>query len=403
MFCTNCGKELPDGTKFCTKCGKPVRQPPTGQDAFPDLEGIAAQKQQEAISNLPPQGYHAPTRAADDVSSPIREQIAPPPQYDDLDGIPPEPKQKGKGAMIAVIVGIVVLAAVIIFALVKFVFLADKQEDSQSQSSSITSHVADEPDADLDKDDDADDHAKAPAGDAEPALDWKDYTGVWQAGAYLFELTIEDGELNVTMADGSKSYWDSTDLADEKDSADFDLGGMAVRIKQRGKDSLRIAVNGDRYQAERYSGSMPDYTPAPAPAAKAPASTPAPAPNAPAATAPAAVTGTDSGYLYYSSSTGTRTANSMVPSNSSLHFWPLDKYAISTADLDRLTREEIDIIRNEAYARYGYVFTTDKWNNFFSNYTWYVPDASFTDARFSKLEKTNIDTIVNYEKGKGWL
>ena len=49
MFCTNCGKELPDGTKFCTKCGKPVRQPPTGKDEFPDLEGIASQKQQEAI------------------------------------------------------------------------------------------------------------------------------------------------------------------------------------------------------------------------------------------------------------------------------------------------------------------------------------------------------------------
>ena len=24
MFCTNCGNQMPDGSKFCTKCGAPM-------------------------------------------------------------------------------------------------------------------------------------------------------------------------------------------------------------------------------------------------------------------------------------------------------------------------------------------------------------------------------------------
>ena len=27
MFCTNCGKQVPDGAAFCTNCGTPVKAP----------------------------------------------------------------------------------------------------------------------------------------------------------------------------------------------------------------------------------------------------------------------------------------------------------------------------------------------------------------------------------------
>src|SRR5579863_6411282 len=26
MFCTNCGKQVPDGSQFCTSCGAPIKQ-----------------------------------------------------------------------------------------------------------------------------------------------------------------------------------------------------------------------------------------------------------------------------------------------------------------------------------------------------------------------------------------
>ena len=39
MFCTNCGKELPEGVRFCTGCGRPVaEQPHSQQNTFQDAQ-----------------------------------------------------------------------------------------------------------------------------------------------------------------------------------------------------------------------------------------------------------------------------------------------------------------------------------------------------------------------------
>lgn len=44
MFCSNCGQQLPDGSKFCNKCGHPVASvpEPTTQAAVPDGESSAS-------------------------------------------------------------------------------------------------------------------------------------------------------------------------------------------------------------------------------------------------------------------------------------------------------------------------------------------------------------------------
>ena len=34
MFCPNCGKELPDGSKFCGFCGADISKEQTGNDAI---------------------------------------------------------------------------------------------------------------------------------------------------------------------------------------------------------------------------------------------------------------------------------------------------------------------------------------------------------------------------------
>ena len=203
-----------------------------------------------------------------------------------------------------------------------------------------------------------------------------------EAGGVIFELLTEDGELNVTMQQDGKSYWDSAELDEDTDTVDVDLGGTEVRIKPRGSKILRIVIDGERFEAERYKGAL------------------APSGNEPPKSLPETQ---DGEYLYYSPSTGTRSAGGALPDDDDLHFWPLDRFAISATDLDRLTQDEIDIIRNEAFARHGYVFTTDAWIEFFEEYDWYHPDPSFTEDRFSKLEKQNIDTIVLYEKEKGWM
>ena len=271
-----------------------------------------------------------------------------------------------------------ILAAVVI-ALVKFqpwTLLAGG--DAQGV---VSSEVLDRPEQD---EDDSEAEGGSTAAAAE-GTNWNDYVGFWSAGGLTFELFIEDDELNVTMQLGSRSYWDSADISDAPDAVSVELDGMEVRLKPRDRGALRIAIDGERYDAEPYSGALSPDTE-----------------NSPTTDAPSLPVD-DSGYLYYSPSTGTRSAGGNIPSDSSLHFWPLDQYAISTTELDRLTRDEVDIIRNEVFARHGYIFTTERWNTFFAAYDWYQPDPTFTEARFTKLEKQNIDTIVAYEKAKGWL
>ena len=57
MFCTNCGRKIPDGVKFCPYCGHPVTTP-SPKDRYQDVEeskkGISERKKQpdEEIKNF---------------------------------------------------------------------------------------------------------------------------------------------------------------------------------------------------------------------------------------------------------------------------------------------------------------------------------------------------------------
>lgn len=93
-------------------------------------------------------------------------------------------------------------------------------------------------------------------------------------------------------------------------------------------------------------------------------------------------------------------------SESSGYLWPTDTQYISSADLSGLSKDTVQAIRNEIYARHGYAFTTTRWQEYFASKTWYDRDSTCTEstvnARLSSLERANIDTIVSYEESKGW-
>ena len=85
-----------------------------------------------------------------------------------------------------------------------------------------------------------------------------------------------------------------------------------------------------------------------------------------------------------------------------VYLFPSDRMYINEDHLDSLTREEIALIRNEVFARHGYIFTKEPYISYFSSMPWYVPDENFTDSVFTEIEKTNVDNIVIYERKMGW-
>ena len=112
----------------------------------------------------------------------------------------------------------------------------------------------------------------------------------------------------------------------------------------------------------------------------------------------------ESGYDYYSDGQTVSRGINDVSSDyiGSNHLWPTDTLTITNSDLSVLTRTEVAEIRNEIFARHGYVFSSSQWSDYFSTADWYYPDSSFSNDMLSSTEKQNIDTITAYEKAQGW-
>ncbi|AUG57526.1 YARHG domain-containing protein [Acetivibrio saccincola] len=56
-----------------------------------------------------------------------------------------------------------------------------------------------------------------------------------------------------------------------------------------------------------------------------------------------------------------------------------------------------ELIRNEIYARNGYIFSEEKWDDFFTIQSWYEPDVFFEYAKLNEIEKINIKQILEFE------
>ena len=87
--------------------------------------------------------------------------------------------------------------------------------------------------------------------------------------------------------------------------------------------------------------------------------------------------------------------------------FPSDTQYITYSDLDQFTREEVTLIRNEIYARYGYSFQSENIRSYFESQSWYYADPSVNSSTFSEsmlndYERTNLETILSYEREMGW-
>lgn len=71
---------------------------------------------------------------------------------------------------------------------------------------------------------------------------------------------------------------------------------------------------------------------------------------------------------------------------------------LTDTDLIDISKDELNIMRNEIYARHSYRFKNKKVLHFFSKQEWYTPRLDNVNNLLSDLEKTNIDTIKRFEK-----
>ncbi len=93
------------------------------------------------------------------------------------------------------------------------------------------------------------------------------------------------------------------------------------------------------------------------------------------------------------------------PQAESEYILPTDTEFITNEDLDALSKEEVNLALNEIYARHGYVFRTEEYQEYFSSKSWYTPDPDYDasdDSELTAIEKVNRDLIVAYEVDKGW-
>ncbi len=78
--------------------------------------------------------------------------------------------------------------------------------------------------------------------------------------------------------------------------------------------------------------------------------------------------------------------------------FPHASYRLLTyADIKYLTATELKIMRNEIYARHGYIFSSAEWQQYFNKKNWYHPRYTNVTNMLTTIEKDNILLIQQYE------
>ena len=71
---------------------------------------------------------------------------------------------------------------------------------------------------------------------------------------------------------------------------------------------------------------------------------------------------------------------------------------ITEEDLMDCSSFELSAVRNGIYAVHGYIFQTQEWNDYFSDFDWYRPNPDFKQNQISGTESKNASFIRGYEE-----
>jgi len=81
---------------------------------------------------------------------------------------------------------------------------------------------------------------------------------------------------------------------------------------------------------------------------------------------------------------------------------PDSQYRLLTeTDLQGLSAWELNIARNEIFARHGRPFTKQVYKDYFNSQPWYTENSNYQDSWLSDIEKANANFIKNYQDKTG--
>jgi len=66
---------------------------------------------------------------------------------------------------------------------------------------------------------------------------------------------------------------------------------------------------------------------------------------------------------------------------------------MNSKELELYTLEQLELMKNEIFAEYGYIFTEIKWKQYFNKQKWYNPVTNNIDDLLTDIEKINIERI----------
>ncbi|HEX2959044.1 MAG TPA: YARHG domain-containing protein [Chitinispirillaceae bacterium] len=74
---------------------------------------------------------------------------------------------------------------------------------------------------------------------------------------------------------------------------------------------------------------------------------------------------------------------------------------LSEEDLDGKTAWELDLMRNEIFARHGRPFKDQSLRNYFMERSWYWENHNYSDSCLTAIEKENAEFILKYQNKTG--
>ena len=71
---------------------------------------------------------------------------------------------------------------------------------------------------------------------------------------------------------------------------------------------------------------------------------------------------------------------------------------LTEEDVNNKMKEDLELMRNEIYARHGYCFVKKRTREQFENFDWYIPNSTDIKKDITAIEKQNIKLIKKFEK-----